>query len=78
MRYNTVYVRKDHGGFEFGLDRVTPVTWYFSPRRSVPKLAYVGYSIETVDQDKLAAIPKPFIGSYYELREALGYTTRED
>ena len=71
MRYNTVYVRRDHGGFEFGLDRVTPVTWYFTSRRSIPKLAYTGYSIETANPEKVAAVSNPFYGSYNDLIAAL-------
>lgn len=71
MRFNTVYIRRDYGGFEFGLDAVTPVTWCFTVRRSIPKLAYTGFSIECADPAKVAAMPNPFFGSLHDLKRAL-------
>ena len=71
MRFNTVYVRRDYGGFTFGLDAVTPVLWYFTTRRATPKLAYRGFSLADADPAKVSTIANPFIGSLNELKKAL-------
>jgi hypothetical protein len=71
MKFNSVYIRGDAGGFEFGLDRVTPQSWHFTARRVAPKSARYAFGLAAADPGKVAAISNPFIGSYNELREAL-------
>ncbi len=66
----SVYVN-DTGGCQFGIDRVTPVTWHFTTRKVAPRSCWAGYGLQDADPAKLAAIAKPFYGSYYELRNAL-------
>jgi hypothetical protein len=63
-----VYCSRRQGGFEFGLDAVTPVAWTFTRGNVVPRHAYTWYSCKGVDQAKLAALPDTVVCSLNELR----------
>jgi hypothetical protein len=72
VKYNSVYCL-DEGGFMFGLDRVTPVTWYFTPRKVGPSKAYACFSLDhpQCDPAKVNSMPRAVIASFNELRASL-------
>ncbi len=74
MRARTlVYVDARQGGFEFGMDYLTPVEWTFSRGSRLPRRAYVAYSLDDpkADRAKIEALPATFIGTIKELRDAI-------
>lgn len=44
-RYQGVYVDKRDGGFEYGMDAVTPVRFVFTVNKSAPKFAYRSWAL---------------------------------